>query len=155
MEEKELRRNKIVEKAVTAADRIIIEESDGSIEEINYLTAMVAKKFIEKALLPFQQEILKKDIGEEETERKAEQCRHVYPDVIRVRDEKRKSGEYVRILDCKYCGRYERPMNPEQYSSELIRELDEKGVVIGVREEEINEYRQKEQERLKRLSRKI
>jgi len=63
-QEKEYKRDKSVEDAVTAADRIILDASDGSNEETNYLTAMVAKRFMEKALLPFQTAIQRKDIEE-------------------------------------------------------------------------------------------
>lgn len=61
-QEKEHRRDQAVNDAVTTADRIILDASDGSNEETNYLTAMVAKKFMEKALLPFQTAIQRKDI---------------------------------------------------------------------------------------------
>ena len=63
-EEVEYKRNKIIESAVSAADGIILDGSNGSVEETNYLTAMVAKKFTEKALLPFQTAIQKKDLEE-------------------------------------------------------------------------------------------
>ena len=55
------RRNEIVEKAVQAADRIILDGSDGSVEETDHLTAEVARKFMEKALRPFAQAVLRKD----------------------------------------------------------------------------------------------
>ena len=38
--------------------------SDGSKEETDYLTAMVAKKFMEKALFPFQTAIQNKEMNE-------------------------------------------------------------------------------------------
>ncbi len=38
-------------------------------------------------------------------------CGHYYPDVLRLRDEKRQNGAFVRILDCSYCGRYEVPLD--------------------------------------------
>ncbi len=63
-QEKEYKRNKIIEDAVNAADRIILDGSDGSNEETNFLTAMVAKRFMEKALLPFQTALQRKDIEE-------------------------------------------------------------------------------------------
>lgn len=61
-EEKEHRRNLIIQEAVKVADGIILDGSDGSMEETNYLTAEVAKKMMEKALFPFQGDISRKDI---------------------------------------------------------------------------------------------
>lgn len=61
-EQREYERNQIIEKAVRAADHIILEGSDGSIEETNYLTSEVAKKFMDRALLPFNSNMLSKDL---------------------------------------------------------------------------------------------
>ena len=55
------RRNEIIENAVQAADRIILDGSDGSVEETDYLTAELARRFMEKALHAFEREILRKD----------------------------------------------------------------------------------------------
>lgn len=63
-QERKFRRDKIIESAVSAADGIILDGSDGSVEETNYLTAIVAKKFTEKALLPLQTAMQKKDLEE-------------------------------------------------------------------------------------------
>jgi hypothetical protein len=63
-QEKEYKRDKIIENAVNAADRIILDGSDGSSEETNYLTAIVAKRLAEKALLPFQTALQKRDLNE-------------------------------------------------------------------------------------------
>ncbi|MBU2109471.1 hypothetical protein KKB71_00735 [Patescibacteria group bacterium] len=60
--EQQSRRNKIIEAAVEAADHIILDGFDGSVEETNYLIAEVARRFMKKALMPFQQQILYKDI---------------------------------------------------------------------------------------------
>jgi hypothetical protein len=57
------RREMIIREAVRLADRVIMESSDGSLEELNFLTASVAKVFIEKALQPFQTQMLKKDLN--------------------------------------------------------------------------------------------
>lgn len=65
-QERDYRRNQITENAVEAADKIILDGSDGSAEETNYLTAGVARKFMEKALLPLQQELFRKDISKKE-----------------------------------------------------------------------------------------
>ena len=61
-EQREYERRQIIEQAVGAADRIILDGSDGSVEETNYLTAEVARKFMERALLPFNSTMLSKDL---------------------------------------------------------------------------------------------
>ncbi|MDP2917093.1 MAG: hypothetical protein Q8O16_04095 [Dehalococcoidia bacterium] len=61
-EQREYERRKIVEKAVEAADRIILDGSDGTVEETNWLTAEVARKFNEKVNHAFQTALLKKDL---------------------------------------------------------------------------------------------
>ena len=60
-QERDYRRQKIVENAVEAADRIIIDGSDGTTEETDYLTGEVARKFVEKALHPFSRDLLRKE----------------------------------------------------------------------------------------------
>jgi len=60
----DMRRNKIIAEAVEAADRIIMDGSGGSEEETNFLTAKVAEKFINKALHPFEVNMLKRDMEE-------------------------------------------------------------------------------------------
>lgn len=60
-QKRDYRRQQIIKEAVEAADRIILGGSDGSLEETDYLTARVAEKLMQKALLPFQTVILKKD----------------------------------------------------------------------------------------------
>ena len=70
-------------------------------------------------------------------------CGHYYPDVLRLRDEKRDDGTLVRIMDCSYCGRYELQLDPQGLAEELVRELNRKGVDVGTREEEISEVRKK------------
>jgi hypothetical protein len=61
--EHEMRRQFAIDKAVQAADRIILEASDGSCEETDYLTAQVAARFTDKALRPFSSALLRKDLG--------------------------------------------------------------------------------------------
>jgi len=61
-EQRERERNEIIRKAVEAADRIILDGSDGSVEETNYLTAEVARRMLEKSLYPFNTEMLRKDL---------------------------------------------------------------------------------------------
>ena len=64
-EQREYERRQIIELAVGAADRIILDGSDGSVEETNYLTAEVARKLMERALLPFNSAMLSKDLRDE------------------------------------------------------------------------------------------
>ncbi len=75
-------------------------------------------------------------------------CGHYYPDVLRLRDEKRSDGTFVRIIDCTYCGRYERQLDPRTPPRELVRKLNKKGLDVGTGEEEISKIRKKELERL-------
>lgn len=44
----EIRRERLVRSAVEAADRILCDGADGSVEEINWLTSQVALRFAEK-----------------------------------------------------------------------------------------------------------
>jgi hypothetical protein len=60
-EEHDYRRQRICDKAIEAADRIIMENADGSVEELNYLTARVAEAFMKKALQPHTMAIMKYD----------------------------------------------------------------------------------------------
>ena len=68
-QERDARRDKIVEDAVNAANKIISDGSDGSVEETDYLTAEVARKFMEKALNPFSRDLLSKDIKKDQKEK--------------------------------------------------------------------------------------
>jgi hypothetical protein len=74
-------------------------------------------------------------------------CGHYYPDVLRLRDEKRADGTFVRITDCRYCGREAFPLDPGALDEALVRELNTKGWARGVREEEIADVRKKALER--------
>ncbi|MFA5072241.1 MAG: hypothetical protein WC511_07895 [Candidatus Pacearchaeota archaeon] len=58
-------REKAVKEAVDAVYRIILDASDGSEEETNYLTAAVAERLMQTALLPFSAAILKKDLDDQ------------------------------------------------------------------------------------------
>ena len=64
-QERDIRRNAIIQRAVEAADRIILDGSDGSEEETDYLTAEVARKLMEKALHPFSRSLRRKDFKED------------------------------------------------------------------------------------------
>ncbi len=61
-EKREYERQQIVQRAVEAADRIILDGSDGSVEETNWLTAEVAGKFNEKVHIVFQSALLRSDL---------------------------------------------------------------------------------------------
>lgn len=60
----EAREQAVVEAADRAADRIIMEGSDGSVEMTNYLTSQVALRMMGRALQPFSAAILRKQIAE-------------------------------------------------------------------------------------------
>jgi len=53
------RRNQIIKRAVEAADSIIVKESKSK-DEIDYVTAMVARQFVAKATFPFMTNFSKK-----------------------------------------------------------------------------------------------
>lgn len=59
----EYKRQQTIEKAVEAAERIILDQSDGSIEETNYLTYKVAESFFMKLGNVVRTTILRKDLG--------------------------------------------------------------------------------------------
>ena len=58
----ELRRHYAIDKACFEADLAILNGFDGSREEIDYLTAKVAEKLMQRALLPFMRALLRKDL---------------------------------------------------------------------------------------------
>jgi len=62
--ENDCRRNEAIQEAVDATNRIIMDASDGSEEETNYLTARVAEELEKIAFHPFGAAILKKDIDD-------------------------------------------------------------------------------------------
>lgn len=49
-----------IREAVSAADRIILAVSDGSVEETNWLTAMVAHEFSKKVLIAMNSPLLRR-----------------------------------------------------------------------------------------------
>lgn len=61
-QQREYERQEIIKKAVETADRIILGGSDGSCEETDFLTARVAEKMVEKALHPFNRDMMRKDL---------------------------------------------------------------------------------------------
>jgi hypothetical protein len=82
------------------------------------------------------------------TEQQPSSCGHYYPDVLRLRDEKREDGTFVRITDCRYCGRNEFQLDAGALDKKLVRKLNKKGLDIGIGEEEIPEVRKKALARL-------
>lgn len=70
-QEREMRRDKLIKEAVQKADLVLIDGADGSAEELNYLTARVAKKMLEKALYPFQSALMRKDMEADHLVRQA------------------------------------------------------------------------------------
>jgi hypothetical protein len=79
-------------------------------------------------------------------------CGHYYPDVLRLRDEKRTNGKIYRIIDCYYCGRMEVKLNPRTLAPELRRQLNRKGVDLGAQEKDLAKVRKREFARLQALS---
>ena len=61
-EQREYERHQIIDKAVQAADRIIMDGSDGSVEETNWLTSEVAKRFVDKVGIALTSELMRKDM---------------------------------------------------------------------------------------------
>jgi len=61
-QQREYERQEIVRKAVDAADRIILDGSDGSCEETDWLTFKVAEKFVEKVGIQLTGELMRKDM---------------------------------------------------------------------------------------------
>lgn len=55
-------REQAVRKAVAAADQIILETSNGSSEETNFLTAEVAYAFAEKVRLAIRHQLMAREI---------------------------------------------------------------------------------------------
>ena len=76
------------------------------------------------------------------------QCGHYYPDVLRLRDEKRPDGRLVRIIDCTYCGRYELDLDPQTLDKGFVRKLNKKGCDVAIRDDEIAEARKRDFEKL-------
>src|SRR5919198_660939 len=60
-------------------------------------------------------------------------CGHGYPDVLRLRDEVRADGTFVRMTDCRHCGRAEIPFPASILAEELRRDLEATGSLPGIR----------------------
>ncbi len=61
---KESRRYKILERAVDLADGILVDYSDGEVEELDWLTARVAESFLSRVVVRLQSSMLRKDMEE-------------------------------------------------------------------------------------------
>ena len=77
-------------------------------------------------------------------------CGHRYPDVLRLRDEVRADGTFVRITDCRHCGRAEIPFPASILAEELRLELEATGALAGIAEDELEAVRQRAEQRLNR-----
>lgn len=77
-------------------------------------------------------------------------CGHGYPDVLRLRDEVRADGRFVRMTDCRHCGRAEIPFPASILAEELRLELEATGSLSGIAEDEIEAVRQRAERRLNR-----
>jgi hypothetical protein len=70
-------------------------------------------------------------------------CGHYYPDVLRLRDEKKDDGKYVRVIDCAYCGQYEIELDLRSLSPAIAQKLRKKGYDIGIRERDVARKRKR------------
>ncbi|GAI76989.1 unnamed protein product, partial [marine sediment metagenome] len=61
-QQREYEREEIIKKAVGATDRIIMDGSDGSEAETDYVTARVAEKLMARAMHPFYRHMLSEDL---------------------------------------------------------------------------------------------
>ena len=75
-------------------------------------------------------------------------CQHYYPDVIRLRDEKKPDETFVRILNCSHCGNYEIPLDAETLEPGLKLRLTYIGVDVGTKESELAKVRKQARKRL-------
>src|SRR5215471_926849 len=80
-------------------------------------------------------------------------CGHHYPDVLRLRDEVRADGTFVRLTDCRHCGRAEIPFPASILAEELRLELEATGSLAGIAEAEIEAVRQRAERRQRRRDR--
>jgi len=58
----EARRHDVIDRAVSAADHIILEGSDGSTEETDWLTGEVAARFVEKVRMRLASQLSRLDL---------------------------------------------------------------------------------------------
>lgn len=77
-------------------------------------------------------------------------CGHYHPDVLRLRDEKKNDGTYVRIVHCTHCGLLEYPLNIQHLEKNLARKLKKDGILEGIKEDEVDEVRKQLLAKMKR-----
>jgi len=70
-------------------------------------------------------------------------CDHPYPDVLRLRDERKADGAFVRVLDCTKCGRYEIPLDIDDLEPILRLKLQFIGRDVAIREGAVERVRRK------------
>lgn len=71
------------------------------------------------------------------------ECGHYYPDVLRIRDERKSDGTFIRIVDCTYCGQYELPLEVRDLTKELVRKLKKTGRDVTIRDKEVATIRKR------------
>lgn len=70
-------------------------------------------------------------------------CGHYYPDVLRLRDEKKKDGTYVRVIHCTHCGLTEHPLDLKSLDRKFARKLRWRKVIVSTKEEDVDKVRKK------------
>ena len=76
-------------------------------------------------------------------------CVHPYPDLLRLRDERKADGAFVRVLDGAICGRYEIPLDIDQLDQVSRLQLQFLGESIGISEEKVAEIREQRRAELR------
>jgi len=71
------------------------------------------------------------------------ECGHYYPDVLRLRDERKPDDTFVRIIDCTYCGQYELPLEVHHLTRELMHKLKKSGREVAIRDGAVANVRKK------------
>lgn len=61
-QQREYERQEIIREAVNAADCVILDGSDGSCEETDWLTFKVAEKFVEKVGIRLMSKLMRRDL---------------------------------------------------------------------------------------------
>jgi hypothetical protein len=74
-------------------------------------------------------------------------CGHTYPDVLRLRDEVRADGTFVRLTDCRSCGRAESAFPARMLAEDVRRDLEARGSLRGIGEDAIKVVRPREERR--------
>lgn len=82
------------------------------------------------------------------------ECGHFYPNVLRLRDERKPDGTLVRIIDCSTCGRYELVLDERQLGKDLLSKLKKTGSDVAISDHEVAEIRQKRLDDILSVTRK-